>query len=96
MKLQKYHAILGYEPKILMVSHFAGFSTFDLFDLLILNWGAHFYIIPVCDFIGKFSTLVAFEIKFLYAFTNTLYQNLLHIHNLCQWTDINSIYSIWY
>ena len=35
LKLQKYHAILGYES-----SQFAGFSTFDLFDLLMLNWGS--------------------------------------------------------
>ena len=40
LKLQIYHAISGYEPKILLASKFAGFSTFDLFDLLILNWGS--------------------------------------------------------
>ena len=35
LKLQK-NAILGYDPKILLANCFAGFFTFDLFDLLIL------------------------------------------------------------
>ena len=39
LKLQ-YHAILGYKPKILLACQFAGFSPFDLFELLILNWGS--------------------------------------------------------
>ena len=40
-----YHAILGYDPKILSANQFAGYFTFDLFDLLILLTGVHCYII---------------------------------------------------
>ena len=44
---KKYHAILGYDPKILFANHFAGFFTFDLFDLLILIPGFHCYTVLV-------------------------------------------------
>ena len=36
LKLQKYYAILGYDPNILLPNQFAGRFTFDLFQLLIL------------------------------------------------------------
>ena len=35
----KHHAILGYDLKIILTYQFAGFFTFDLFDLLILTRG---------------------------------------------------------
>ena len=45
LKLQKYHAILGYDPKILLANQFAGFFTFDLFDFSVLIPGVHCYIV---------------------------------------------------
>ena len=45
---KKHYAILGYDPKKLkklLVIFFAGFFTFDLFDLLIVISGVHCYIL---------------------------------------------------
>ena len=45
---KKYHAILGYDPKILLANQLAMiFFTFDLFDLINLITGGHCYIVLV-------------------------------------------------
>ena len=46
LKLQKIY-YFGLCRKILLANHFAGFFTFDLFDLLILIPGVHCYIVLV-------------------------------------------------
>ena len=50
LKLQKYYSWVGYDPKILLASanQFAGFFTFDLFDLLISIPEVYCYIALVC------------------------------------------------
>ena len=40
LKLQKISCNLSYDPKILLTNQFAGFFTFDFFDLSILIRGA--------------------------------------------------------
>ena len=45
--LLKLQTILGYDPKILLATLFAGFFTFDLFHLLTLMLGVHCYIVLV-------------------------------------------------
>ena len=45
--LLKLQTILGYDPKILLATRFAGFFTFDLFHLLTLMLGVHCYIVLV-------------------------------------------------
>ena len=47
LKLQKISYYFGLCWKILLANQFAGFFTFDLFDLLILIPGVHCYIVPV-------------------------------------------------
>ena len=47
LKLQKISCYFGLCHKILLPSQFAGFFTFDLFDLLILILGVHCYIVLV-------------------------------------------------
>ena len=42
---KKYHAIFGYDPKILLANQFAGFFTFNLFNLLNLIPGIQYYIV---------------------------------------------------
>ena len=88
--------------KKLLTNQFAVFSTFDLFDLLILIPRVHcsivflwlMYLISLSNFrillcLMKTNSCVPFT-KY------TIHQNLLHIYNLCQWVNINSIYSIWH
>ena len=38
---------MGYDAKILKANQFAGFFTFDLFNVLILMPGIHYYILLV-------------------------------------------------
>ena len=38
LKLQKHHVTFGYDSKILLVNHVAGFFTFDLLDLLKVHY----------------------------------------------------------
>ena len=52
---KKYHAILGYDPKILLANQFAGLFIFDLFDLLILILGVHCCIVLVFWDIKKYT-----------------------------------------
>ena len=47
LKLQKISYYFGLCWKILLANQFAGFFTFDLFDLLILILGIHCYIVLV-------------------------------------------------
>ena len=47
LKLQKLSYYSGLCRKILLANQFSGFSTFDLFDLLILIPGVHCYIVLV-------------------------------------------------
>ena len=47
LKLQKISYYFGLCRKILLANQFAGFFTFDLFDLLILIPGVHCYIVLV-------------------------------------------------
>ena len=47
LKLQKISYYFGLCRKILLANQFAGFFTFDLFDLLILIPGVHFYVVLV-------------------------------------------------
>ena len=47
LKLQKISCYFGYDPKKLFANLFAGFFTFDLFDLLILIPGVRCYIVLV-------------------------------------------------
>ena len=42
---KKYHTILGHARKYSWPNQFAGFFTFDLFNLLILMQGVHCYIV---------------------------------------------------
>ena len=44
---KKYHAILGYDPKILLANQLAGFFIFDMWDLLNLITGVHCYVVIV-------------------------------------------------
>ena len=56
LKLEKYHAILGYDSKILLTNQFAGLFIFNLFDLLNLMPGDHFYIVRLfhgCYFLSS-------------------------------------------
>ena len=98
--LQKYHTILDYDPKIFLANLF-GFFNFDLFNLLILIPGIHYYIVLV--WLMYLTSLVNFQISLCLMKSNGCmplqnipHQNLLHIKNLSQWIDINSVYSIWY
>ena len=43
-KLKKHKNYFEFWPKVLLANYFAGFCTFDLFDLLILIPGVHCYI----------------------------------------------------
>ena len=47
LKLQKMSYYFGLCRKILLVNQFAGFFTFELFDLLILILGVHYNIVLV-------------------------------------------------
>ena len=50
LKLQKISYYFGLCWKILLANQFAGFFTFDLFGLLILIPGVHYYIVLVLIF----------------------------------------------
>ena len=59
LKLQKISCNLSYDPKILLTNQFAGFFTFDFFDLSILIPGGHCYIVLVklfsyCLYFGRY------------------------------------------
>ena len=47
LKLQKISYYFGLCQKIVLANQFARFFTFDLFDLLILIAGVHYYIVLV-------------------------------------------------
>ena len=48
LMLQKVSYYFGLYWKILLANQFAGFFTFDFFDMLILIPGVHCYIVLVC------------------------------------------------
>ena len=58
---KKYHTIFGLCWKILLVNQLTGFSTFDLFDLLILIPGVHCYIVLVIIVVEVIIKTVSFE-----------------------------------
>ena len=47
LKLQKISYYFGLCQKMLLANQFAGFFTFDLFNLLVLILGFHYYIVLV-------------------------------------------------
>ena len=57
LKLQKISYYSGLCRKILLANQFSGFSTFDLFDLLILIPGVHCYTVLVVLVMEKLSIL---------------------------------------
>ena len=61
LKLQKISYYFGLCWKILLANQFAGFFTFDLFDLLILIPGVHCYIVfvgsAICELVLKLTMM---------------------------------------
>ena len=78
LKLQKYYAILGYDPNILLPNQFAGRFTFDLFHLLILIPRVHCYIVLFWRCVWWIQMVVPLP--------KNIHQDLLYTHNL-QWID---------
>ena len=78
LKLQKYYAILDYDPNILLANQFAGPFTFDLFHLSILIRGVDCYIVLFWRCVWWSQMVVPLP--------KNIHQDLLHTHNL-QWID---------
>ena len=68
LKLQKISYYFGLCRQILLAYQFAGFFTFDLFDLLILILGIHCYIVLVST-----SSMVSGPLLQLQIFSNNCY-----------------------
>ena len=75
LKLQKISYYFGLCQKILLVNQFAGFFTFDLFDLLILIPGFHCYIVLVVT-VDIITVIIIIIIIFVLYLTS--------VNNLCE------------
>ena len=76
LKLQKYYSWVGYDPKIILASanQFAGFFTFDLFDLLISIPEVYCYIALVC--LMYLFDFTVFDLTFWNPVVKTIVTNL--------------------